>query len=723
MHPPTTAAGHTTPTGAARAGAARVPLRWLMAVRSGLAILAVVAGLIFLAGVLLDFAQFRTVCVAGACGDGQLTPDSARTLQALDLSIDAYALIQVGALVVQAVVYYGVAALIAWRRSDEWLTVCCVAGFLAAPANSLAQPIAAFSPVVLGALAFVQFLGVLSFILICFLFPDGRFVPRWTLPLTAAALVVVGLQTFRPDIVWPPLLAGANWLGAFSLLVFAQIYRYRRVSSREQRQQTKWVVLGLTGAALVEMVKRLLLLVVPSLGGPGSLAAPIGDMLSAFGFLLVPLTISFAVLRYRLWDIDILINRTLVYAALTTSVVGLYVGVVTYLGALFRSDGNLAISLVATGLVAILAQPWHAVLQRSVNRLLYGQRDEPYMVITRLSRRLESALAPEAVLPAIVETVAQALKLPYAAIFWKQGETMELAASYGRPGGEAMSLPLVYQAETIGQLQLAPRAPGDAFTPADVRLLSELARQASLAAHAVRLATDLQKARAHLVLAREEERRRLRRDLHDGIGPTLASLAQRIDTAGHLAPRDPQAAVLLLATLKTQVKATIADVRRVVYALRPPVLDELGLVSAIREHALQIQETTGLDVSVDAPADLPPLPAAVEVAVYRIALEALTNVARHASARHCHVRLDLADPGWLGLVIHDDGRGLPPDYRAGVGMVAMRERAAELGGACTINGAPGGTCVQIRLPLQLPAPSEAPSDTRYGPVPVHRDKE
>jgi two-component system NarL family sensor kinase len=234
-----------------------------------------------------------------------------------------------------------------------------------------------------------------------------------------------------------------------------------------------------------------------------------------------------------------------------------------------------------------------------------------------------------------------------------------------------------------------------------MRLLDELARQAGLAAHAVRLATDLQKARERLVLAREEERRRLRRDLHDGVGPTLASLSQRIDTACHLVSRDPDAAIALLGNLKTQIKSTISDIRRVVYELRPPVLDELGLVSAIREHVMQLQEGNSLHVSVEAPADLPPLPAAVEVAAYRIALEALTNVERHAHAQHCLVRLELSVERSLYLSIIDDGCGLPGDYHAGVGITSLRERVAELGGACTITAkAPGGTCVSVRLPLK-----------------------
>ena len=168
----------------------------------------------------------------------------------------------------------------------------------------------------------------------------------------------------------------------------------------------------------------------------------------------------------------------MVYGILTVCVVGLYVLVVGSLGALFGTSGNLLISLVATGLVAVLFQPLRAFLQRGVNRLLYGQRDEPYTVITQLSQRLEVTLAPEAVLSTFVETVAQALKLPYVAILLKQEETFVLVASAGELVGDPLILPLVYQTEAVGQMHLATRTPGEPLTLADRRLLDELARQA-----------------------------------------------------------------------------------------------------------------------------------------------------------------------------------------------------------------------------------------------------
>jgi signal transduction histidine kinase len=354
--------------------------------------------------------------------------------------------------------------------------------------------------------------------------------------------------------------------------------------------------------------------------------------------------------------------------------------------------------LLATGLVAVLFQPLRARLQRVVNRLVYGERDEPYAVLSRLLSRLEATLAPEAVLPTIVETVAQALKLPYAAITLKQGDVFTPAATFGLPQDKPFTLPLVYHTETIGQLLLAPRAPGEAFTAADRRLLEDLARQAGVAVHAVRLTADLQRSRERLVTAREEERRRLRRDLHDGLGPSLASVTFKVDAARNLLTRDSARAETLLTEVRQQAQQAITDIRRLVYNLRPPALDELGLLSALREQVAHYQHQ-GLAVTFDTPSSLPPLPAAVEVAVYRIAQEALTNVARHAEAQCSLLRLSI-NHDTLYLDIADDGKGIPVSHKIGVGLHAMHERASELGGSCMVTrGASGGTLIQVRLPL------------------------
>ncbi len=227
-----------------------------------------------------------------------------------------------------------------------------------------------------------------------------------------------------------------------------------------------------------------------------------------------------------------------------------------------------------------------------------------------------------------------------------------------------------------------------------------MARQAGVAVHAVRLTADLQRSRERLVTAREEERRRLRRDLHDGLGPTLGSLPMKLDVADDLVEEDPAAARELLRGLKSQARSAVADIRRLVYELRPPALDDLGLVGAVREVAAQ-HGADGLRASVEAPKMLPPLPAAVEVAAYRIAQEALTNVVRHSGAAECAVRLALGEEcGTLRLEIEDDGIGIGEDRGTGVGLHSMRERAEELGGECVVESPPGGgTRVSASLPI------------------------
>jgi len=410
--------------------------------------------------------------------------------------------------------------------------------------------------------------------------------------------------------------------------------------------------------------------------------------------------LGIAILRYRLFDIDVLINRTLVYGALTAAIVGLYVVTVGGLGTLLKVEGNLLISLLGAGLIAVLFAPLRDRLQRGVNRLMYGERDDPYTVLARLGERLESTLTVDAALPVIVETIAGALRLPYTAIMIKQADgSMKTVAQHGTPPPASIMLPLSYQQEVVGQLVLAPRSPGESFTAADRRLLDDLARQVGVVVHAVRLTTALQHSRERLVMAREEERRRLRRDLHDGVGPQLAALTLRLEAARNRLDGNAEMSDLLR-DLAEQVRVIVGDIRRSVYGLRPPSLDELGLVAAVEEVAAQYGQS-GLGVTVEAETDLPAFPAAVEVAIFRIVQEALTNVARHANARHCTVRLSLdGNADTVRLEVEDDGRGIGRGPSTGVGLASMRERAEELGGRFAVGASESGTIVTVILPYR-----------------------
>ncbi len=467
----------------------------------------------------------------------------------------------------------------------------------------------------------------MSFVLL--LFPDGRLPSRrwrpvaWSAGLGLAAYILSAALHPRPPIEpIPPynpfgipaiaaeleLLGYVAWpliiVGIFGALV-APVVRFRR-SRGIEREQVKWLAYGSSLAMLFLILLSAWAAMRP--GDPAAYELNIGGVWVTLTVIVI--SAGIAILRHRLYDIDLIINRTLVYGALSAGVVGLYVLLVGALGALFQSSGNLPIALLATGLAAFLIQPLRARLQRGVNRLMYGERDDPYTVLSRLSQQLKTTLAPTAVLPGIAEAVAQTLKLPYVALALTHGNRLEIAAAYGRPAGDPVQLPLVYQAETVGQLLVAPRAPGEAFTPAERRLLDDIALQAGVAAHAVRLTADLQRSRERLITAREEERRRLRRDLHDGLGPQLASLTLTLAAARELLRHDVDAADRLLQELAIHTQAAIADIRRVVYDLRPPALDDLGLVLALREQAAHYTQA-GLQITIAAPDQLPPLPAAV----------------------------------------------------------------------------------------------------------------
>ncbi len=391
--------------------------------------------------------------------------------------------------------------------------------------------------------------------------------------------------------------------------------------------------------------------------------------------LLFVAAVALSILRYGLYEIDVVVNRTLVYGGLALVLGGLYVALTVLAGT--------AGGVVAAVLVALAFAPLRDRLQRAVDRWLFGERDDPYAVMTSLGEGLDAA----DVLPALADTVARTLKLPYVAI--ALGD--ETAAQRGELRGEPLILPLAYGGTTIGTLALGPRTPADAFTVAERRLFADIARQVGVAAHAVALTEDLQRSRESLITAREEERRRLRRDLHDGLGPTLAGVALQLETARRLPAAAADATV---ERVVAEVQAAIGEVRRLVYGLRPPALDELGLVPALRQQA---ESFSGLSISIDADPSLDRLPAAVEVAAYRIATEALTNVSRHAGARRAHVRLALN--GSLEVEVADDGTGLPEAWSPGVGVLSIRERAAELGGTCAVGPAPGGgTRVLAKLP-------------------------
>ena len=499
---------------------------------------------------------------------------------------------------------------------------------------------------------------------------------------TTPALTELGLENpVGNDVLSDPAVSALTTLLILSGAVTGVsglMVRWRR--SADEREQLKWVVLGVAAAI-----------------GLFALGFWLGPAFSALAMLPLPLAVVWAVLRHGMVDVDVVISRSVLYAALTACLVALYLVVVGVVGWVLGStagDSRTA-TVVATALVALAVEPLHRRLRTQVNRVVHGDAEDPYAVLIRLGDRLAAASAPddlvERVLPAVVEQVARSLRADRAVLVLTDGTT----AAYGAAGARAahaLAVDLHYAGRRLGTITVERSAP---FTTATREALDRLAGQAAVAAHTVMVARENQRAREAVVLAREEERRRLRRDLHDGVGPSLAALALQVETARELAAEDPAAATALLDRLAPRMNATVGDVRALVHELRPPTLDELGLGAAVRELGDRMSSpTTRVETEVE---PLTELPAAVEVAAYHIAGEAIGNAVRHAGATRVRVRLTQAAEH-LAMEVVDDGGGIPRDVRPGVGTFSMRERVDELGGHLDVVSGPTGTRVTALLP-------------------------
>lgn len=662
---------------------------------------------LFIMSIPVNYETRIQICSASTCPPGQLTTRAEQTLEQNGLSLDWFVKLTI-ALDILIAAFFTVSAIVIFVRKPNdlftiFVSVMMVTFGLATFSGGI-EGIGKANPFLHGLTGSIAVFGNFAIVTFFFIFPNGKFTPRWTSAILIGWILFQLPRYYLPDSplnlsVSNPVLY--NVLFPFGILsgIGTQVYRYRSVSNEIEKQQTKWVIYGLAIGVVGYLLVRVLSVFIPDPYGGGILIDIIFSIIAVLFILLLPLSITIAVIRFRLWDINPIINRTLVYGVLSAGTIAFYIFAVGIVSNFFQQrNANFVISFIATGLIAFLFEPVRERLQRSVNRLMYGESDDPATILKHLSQRIDSTLTPDSVLQTIVETLAQTLRLPYAAIsLWDNKP--RFTSTSNLPPSELIHLPLTYQTEHVGELTLAPRAPGESFSTADMNLLNIIAGQAGIAVHNLRLTQDLQRSREKLVTAQEEERRRLRRDLHDGVGPTLASLSQRIDTAADLVSTNPQASVELLKELKGQVKNTVVEIRRLVYALRPPVLDEFGLVTAIREHVAPYTGPNGIKVDFNVTEPMPSLPAAVEVAAYRIALEAFTNIINHAEAAYCGITIKVERDS-LFLEISDNGKGLSPNHRIGVGLTSMRERAAELGGDCIIENMPtGGTIVHARLPI------------------------
>ena len=486
---------------------------------------------------------------------------------------------------------------------------------------------------------------------------------------TTSALGVHGYMRLR----WVD--GSASWIfpGAATLFYSALgaclaslVLHYRR-GTEQRRRQVLWLLL-----AAIVLVATFLVSDLAHLEGPLSILAP------AF----VPAAIAVAILRHQLLDIRLVVSRSLLYLGMTGLVIAGYVGIVAGTERALADRIPMGPPVLAAMAIAMGFTPVRKVLQVRIDRAFYGLRHDPIRAVTQIGSGLT-----QTGLPGELEALCRSLRLPWATIE-VQGQ---LVAAHGHSTGPAHVVPLSV-GDVTGRLAVGLRRGESTIGRKDRDLIGLVIGSLSVAVQATQMAAQLESARNALVTAREEERRRLGRDLHDGLGPTLTGVGLLGDAARRMVATDPSAADALLAEVGLQTAAAIQEIRRLAQELRPPALDSLGLVGALEQHSTMLGS---LDVHVYGV--LPPLPAAVEVAAYRVATEALTNVIRHSSATSAEVCFDSSD-SHLRLLVTDNGPPASTPWVEGTGLTSMRERAGELGGAILAGPGLHGGRVELTLP-------------------------
>lgn len=419
---------------------------------------------------------------------------------------------------------------------------------------------------------------------------------------------------------------------------------------------------------------------------------------NAWMFVLCPLAIAVSVLRSQLFDITVVMRRSLIALALAIGLSSMYVVGLWLLGPVPVRDFP---AFLVGILVATLGLGIYRQLRVRVERRMYGSRGDPLEVVELLDR-VEPG-EPEHVLRQLVDALADSLRLAFVSITMTY-DTETLHASHGTRQTDTVRLPLSHTGSIVGHIDVAVGRTREPFGEADHRLLAAIATHTAAAIDAARTNTELNKSRGRLLSSREEERRRIRRDLHDGVGSTLALLAMDLEVTRDMLTSDPAGAQNVLDQATARAQDAITEVRRTVNDLRPPVLDELGLRGAVillADRVSHAPRPLGQDftVTVEITGTLTDLEAAVEVAVYRILTEALNNASRHSGARRCWLSVERSDV--LRIRVEDDGRGITTTTPTGNGLKSIRARAAELGGSAIVERrAPSGGCVvSARFPL------------------------
>lgn len=552
------------------------------------------------------------------------------------------------------------------------------------------------------------------------LLPDSRLPgPGWRLPVAGAVALQVALvamwslaetpaadpESGRPPALlaldnpagvlpgaWAGAADGVVWLLQLPLLLplAAMAVRIRRGDALE-RQRLAAILLSLVVLVAVILSGRAVL-------GEWS------DLVDVLAVLLLACVLVSAVLRRHLEGVSVVVHHAFVLALLGGIVAATYVVSVGLLAAVGPDLSRFGAGVVAA-LAALLAQPLHSRLQGVVDRLLRGDRRDPYRAVSRLVDSAHRAPSLTDVLERVATSVATSVRLPAVEVtaFGATGRhPPDRAGAAATATSRGVRVPLLAGDREVGSLWVLPQL-GRRLRADEVSLLRELARHAGVAVDAVHLAAQVAEHHRAVVTAREEERRRLGRELHDELGPTVAGLAMQLGALRPLVRTDPDGVVTRLAQLEVAAAGALAGLRRVAHELRPPVLDQVGLDRAVR----QVADSLGLSV-VEQVVEHGPLPAAVEVAAYRIVAEALTNVARHSGTRQVRLALRQVTDD-LVVSVADDGTGPGTPAGPGLGWATMRERTEELGGSLSIRVPEGGgTVVTALLPLDVPAGAGRP---------------
>ena len=730
---------------------------WLFIFRLVWVVVALISIILYIYALPLYFNEMSTLSNPSfGFTDGWTVQSVRNALAEIGMSSYDWAMANISIFTIFACISLLMGCLVFWRKSDDpmslftslWLILFGL--FFNRIPNSLESKI---QEPWLTLVAILALIPIIAFFLMGYLFPNGRFVPSWTRWLVP---VFVGVNIFTSFFSgsmfdlnsFPIFIQLPIYLALFSTFIYAPIFRYRQVSTEFERQQIKWVVRGLVIALVIFFISGMGGRLLPSLNQHNSVALVydlVATWLVGLAFCLIPLSFGFAVLRSNLWDIEPLVNRTLIYIGLTISVVLIYTVVVWYFSIYFQIVHNSWASLLAAGIIAVIIQPLRQQLQRLVNRLMYGERDDPYNVVARLGHRLEENLAPDKVFPTIVKTISEELKIPLVSLWLVENEMLRLGAisggkvkkttiadtwaiqtlnrmieyqegiafdqgspfgKYLEKSGISLVLPVVYRGECVGILCLAPRSLGETFSPADLGLLRDLAGGAGAAVQAAQLAftlqvrlAELRQSHERLLTAQEEERQRIQRDLHDGLGPVLASMRLRLEACLEQANECAPDLVGELTVVHDLIGTAASDIRHLVYDLRPPVLDQFGLAGALRQRAERFIRETGieLDRSFEIGREYT---AVEEIAIFRIVHEGLLNIQKHSKASHGTLKL-FEENNTVMLTLEDNGIGFDTSDNGienGAGIRSMRERAELIGGSFRLNSQIGqGTKIEVRV--------------------------